>query len=94
MRELPPFREWYRSPGRCFVTLLVCCVCLGARPPDTRAEESASANAEASTNVDYGQLNARIQAAIRRAQPACVAVVRRRGPNVRTAFSAVIVSQE
>lgn len=70
------------------------CICLAvffaaARVGDARSEDQATAE-----SASHEQLSAQIQVAIQRAKPACVAVVRRRGPNVRTAFSAVIVSAE
>ena len=58
------------------------------------AEEQAAAEALAKPSFDFVQLNAQIQSALQRANPACVAAAQRQGRRTGASFSAVIVSQE
>lgn len=58
------------------------------------AGEPGSGTAAAPVAAELERLNQQLQTAIARAKPACVAVVQRRGADLRTTFSAVIVSRE
>ena len=86
--------NFLRSPSQRLVVLVACCISMPASPSRASSDESEVAGRPTSEQPDYGPLNAQIRSAIERDKPACVAVVRRRGRNVRTAFSAVIVSAE
>jgi len=57
-------------------------------------EKQTTAQALGKPSLDFVQLNAQIQLAIRRAKPACVAAAQRQGRHIGASFSAVIVSQE
>ncbi len=57
-------------------------------------EPEPTPKAPAEPNLDFVQLNAQIQSAIRRAKPACVAAARRHGRRTGANFSAVIVNQQ
>jgi len=72
-------------------TGLVLLLCLA---PLFAAEEQTTAKAPESPSFDFVQLNAKIQSALQRAKPACVAAAQRHGRRTGANFSAVIVSQE
>jgi len=74
-----------------FMTWLVLVPCPA---PLFATEKENAAEVPTKPSLDFVQLNAQIQSAIRRAKPSCVAAARRYGRRTGANFSAVIVSQE